>query len=267
VYLRRANHNFFNSGLADEGGHGRRECKPRSKRLTRAAQNAWLARYAPAFFRAMLAGGLAVRAANLDAGAPVRRWVYGRRALTSVLVPRKDRLVLQTGSPDVTPGVAADHCPRGRPCRPGLWQPTYPPQLVVSWSGRRGGTFTSSFDAPRDVRGFDAVRLRVAVDPTNKINPRWRPQAFSLVLRDAGGRSDAARVRKTAPALGFPPGRFGPATKELSYVIGSDLRVPLGAFRGLSLRRLVSISLRFDPTPRGSILLANLELVRGSPPS
>ena len=106
------------------------------------------------------------------------------------------------------------------------------------------------------------MRLRVAVDPTNKLNPRWRPQAFSLVLRDTRGRSAAVAVRKTAPALGFSPGRFGAGTKELSYVIASDVRVPLGSLEGVNLRRLVSASLRFDRTPRGSILLSNLELVR-----
>ena len=202
-----------------------------------------------------------LRAANLDPAAPPRRLVFGRRVLTSILVPRTNRLALRTAIGSA--GATVETCRKGRSCAPGLWQPTYPKQLLVAWS-RRGEMVTSSFAAPRDVREFDAVRLQVAVDPTDHSNPRWRPQAFSLVLRDAGGRSAAARVRRAAPALGFPPGRFGPGTKRLSYVITSDLRVPLGAFRGVNLRRLVSTSLRFDRTRRGSILLANLELVRAS---
>jgi hypothetical protein len=259
VYLRGANHNFFNSTLADEGGGSRRECRPRSKRLTRAAQNAWLARYAPVFFRATLAGGPTLRAANLDPVAPPRRLVFGRRVLTSILVPRTDRITLR--SPTASAGPTVQTCSKGRQCAPGLWQPTYPKQLLVTWS-RHGEMVTSSFAAPRDVRDFEAVRLRVAVDPTNHSNPRWRPQAFSLVLQDSHGRSAAAPVRRTAPALGFPPGRFGAGTKELSYVITSDVRVPLRSFDGVSLRRLVSVSLRFDRTPRGAILLSSLELVR-----
>ena len=125
---------------------------------------------------------------------------------------------------------------------------------------------TNSLGAPRDVRAFDAVRLRIALDPTSRDNPRWRPQAFSLVLRDSRGRSAAAPVRKTAPALGFPPGRFGPGTRERSYVISSDVRVPLGRFKGIDLRRLAAVALRFDRTPTGSILLAGLELVRRGRP-
>ena len=35
VYLRRANHNFFNAALADEGGHSRPGCVPRSRRLAK----------------------------------------------------------------------------------------------------------------------------------------------------------------------------------------------------------------------------------------
>jgi hypothetical protein len=45
-------------------------------------------------------------------------------------------------------------------------------------------------------------------------------------------------------------------------VVTSDVRVPLARFERVDLRRLVAVSLRFDRTPKGSILLAGLELVR-----
>ena len=279
LYLRRANHNFFNAALADEGGHSRPGCVPRSRRLSKVAQTAWLARYAPAFFRAALGAAPAGGAANLNAAVPPRRYVFGRRVLTSIAVPAADRLVVQHpsgpasvrrtatgGRVSVTPGVTVAFCRAGRrPCRPGLWQPVYPRQLSIAWN-ELGAMLTNSLGAPRDVRAFDAVRLRIALDPTSRDNPRWRPQAFSLVLRDSRGRSAAAPVRKTAPALGFPPGRFGPGTAERSYVISSDVRVPLGRFKGIDLRRLAAVALRFDRTPTGSILLAGLELVRRGRP-
>ena len=261
VYPRGANHNFFNSTLADEGGGSRRECRPRSKRLTRAAQTAWLARYAPVFFRAALTGGPALRAANLDPVVPPRRLVlrpasadvHSRPANESPRAPHRDRVG----------GRDCRDLPQGAFMRARALAADVPEAVVGGMEPPRG----DGHQQPRCSAGRPRIRCGAAagaVDPTDHSNPRWRPQAFSLVLRDAGGRSAAARVRRAAPALGFPPGRFGPGTKELSYVITSDLRVPLGAFRGVNLRRLVSTSLRFDRTRRGSILLANLELVRAS---
>jgi hypothetical protein len=259
VYLRRANHNFFNSRLADEGGHDRPGCVRRPERLSRAIQTAWLARYAPALFRSTLFGLRPSVSAGLDPAARAPLRIFRRRVLSSLGIPRADRLVLRHSRN--TGAVTVESCRRGRPCRPGLWQPAYPRQLLVGWA-RSWQVFEAAADRPRDVRSFDAVRLRVAVDPTSPRNRLGRPQQFSLVLTDARGRTAVVRVPRTAPAVAFPRGRFSPGTEPLSYVITSDVRVPLERFRGVNLRRLVSVALRFDGTKSGSILLTEVQLVR-----
>ena len=241
VYLRRANHNFFNSALADEGGHGRRGVASLARAGSREpAQTGWLARYAP---------GVLPRDARGRAGRARSRESRRCRA-AAALCPWPS-----SSSPRSTFPAAIALCFSG-PAGPGERSPDgggrpaerdarrdcplLPPGSSLlalgsgsrrtrdSWSAllasRRGGTFANSFDAPRGCpRSFDAVPAAGGRSTSTQSEPtragaRRRSRSSSATPR--GRTAPASPVRRTAPALGFPPGRLGPGTE------GVELRDP-----------------------------------------
>ncbi len=133
-----------------------------------------------------------------------------------------------------------------------------PTMLKASWD-RRGGTLYN--DIPLKFRNFSAyptLRLRAAVDPTDRRNPAEAAQDFSLRLIDTKGRRASLPVSRYSHAVDAPQTSTDP--EGLKLFILNDIRIPLDHFKGVDLKDIAQVRMDFDRTNRGLAALMDLRL-------
>jgi hypothetical protein len=256
--LEGANHNFYNQELARQGiddGQFARNPTCALARVSGEAQQSFLAALAGAFFDATLIG--ADRPAWLNVTQPVAADLYGQPVQSALSPPAAQRRTLLTGQPVIAGPLTATLCPSGEPCAEGLFQPGLPGGVRLSWA-EPGGEF--SVDLSSVGEPYDTLRLRVALDPTDALNPPGEPISFSVVLTDRAGNSAEVEVPPLLPVL---RGTYEGDDFRFSPVLPRDIRLPLAQFAGVDAASPVSATLRFDRSPTGSVLLVDWELVRG----
>jgi hypothetical protein len=132
-------------------------------------------------------------------------------------------------------------------------------QLVVAWN-RSARLVAKLPRAAGDVSRFGTLGFRAAVNLDGR-NPmpianRARPatQRLDVVLRDRGGRRAGVAAERFSSALDPPVGT------GLRQLLLNDVRIPLTRFRGVDLRRLAAVELRFGVRGRrsGAIQLADM---------
>ncbi|MCL2840377.1 MAG: hypothetical protein FWE05_06350 [Defluviitaleaceae bacterium] len=117
-----------------------------------------------------------------------------------------------------------------------------------------------------DFSGHQALSIYVAVDSSNELNPQGQPQSFSLVLTDTSGTAQIIIIPPETGALYFHIGEEVPAGDILNFPTWrgfmpvSELRVPLSYFTDVNLNDIASITLQFDQTLSGAIMLGEVFL-------
>lgn len=294
AWLERANHNYFNSILADDafGRRDRPDCEPI---LAPEVQRAWLVDYAGDFLETIFGQDpVAVAAAKarmgLDEQSPAPDELYGLPARVASLAPAAHRqtLMLPATAEELTTnllggevtadGATTHFCPKGfysartlpgsEPCRRNyVTVPGQPSHAVVSWE-KPGAALRFALPAGAgDLSGFGALSLRAAVDPASPLNAAGSPQAFTVRLTDRSGNSAAVPTRPGEPALSFPPGLMqDDSSLETGFFTGlvplTTIRLPLSDFAGVDLSQVGEIALIFDQTPSGALFLADVTAVR-----
>ena len=289
VWLEHANHNYFNSTLADEAvtRPGRPDCKPL---LQPEAQRDFLSKYAIDFLAQIYhkdQGAMDRLGMNFQAQAPSE--LYGLPVRVASLAPAADRLRLLlpassaelgtnlAGGSVTSEGVTTFYCEEGyytptvkpgsEPCkRVNLVIPGNPAMVVASWS-QSSAALRFSLPEASDLSQFSSISLRVALDPLSPLNKAGVPQAFTIQLVDKQGKSAAVHTRADEPALQFPAGE-----KEESDIFEggwftgrvpmTSIRMPLSDFAGVDISAIQEITLLFDQSPSGSLFMSDLELVR-----
>lgn len=258
--LEGSNHNYFNQTIEREGiddGLFSRNPDCALTRLTGSGQQTFVVDLATDFFDQALGRGTAPAWLAITQPAPTEQ--YGRAVRTALSPPAAQRRTLLSGEPELVGPLEAALCVAGEPCAEGLFQPGYPDSVRLSWDGE-GAEFRIAIPETPEV--YDAVRLRVAADPTHPLNDPPRPITFNIELTDAAGDSDTVPL----PALAFPPeGTYEGDDYRFSPVVAADIRLPLSDFAGVGPAALASAALHFDGSTQGSVLLLDWELVRGNP--
>jgi len=289
VWLEHANHNYFNSTLADEAvtRPGRPDCKPL---LQPEAQRDFLNAYAIDFLSQVFnqdQDALGRLGMQLQEQAPAE--LYGLPARVASLAPPYDRLRLLlpasaaeqetnlAGGSVTAEGVTTFYCEEGHytpmvkpgsePCkRVNLVIPGNPAMLVLSWS-QSGAALRFSLPEASDLSQFSSLSLRAALDPLSPLNKAGAYQAFTIQLVDQQGNTAYVHTRADEPALQFPVGEKEESdTFEGGWFTGrvplTSIRMPLSDFTGVDLSAIREIRLLFDQAPSGSLFLGDLELVR-----
>ena len=136
-------------------------------------------------------------------------------------------------------------------------------QLVVAWN-HPARLVAELPPAAANVSAYRTIGFRTAVN-LDRRNPEPRrnraapaTQRLDVVLRNRSGRRAAVAAERVSSAL-YPSVGSG-----LRQLVLNDVRVPLGRFRGVDLRRLAAVELRFGVRGRqsGSIQLADLAFQR-----
>ena len=292
VYLEGAGHNGFNTILEPESADpsGNRPDCTADLLLDAETQQAFLAEYTIDFLRTLYGEPSqaqdAERRLGILAGETVPENIYDVPAFVSLLPDRNRRLTFfqpqskEELSQNLVGGdvwltdLSALFCPEGyyvpdaepgkEPCkRVNFNQPGYPQQFVVSWESNEAELRTNLPEAYADISNFDALQLRATLDPLSDLNEEGEPQSFTIELLDDSGQS----YRVVVPNLEFPEGVRQPNDFfEGDYFTGQvhmrTVRIPLEEFEGVDLANITEIALLFDQTERGTLFVADLELVR-----
>lgn len=294
LWLERANHNHFNEQLPPDpfGLRGRPDCAPL---LEPGAQRAVLVDAAGDFLTAIFSADPAAVAAaearlGMAAAQPAPAALYGAAGRVAghapaanrlpLLVPRQEEELAANlaGGTVTAEGITTFFCEEGystpwsrpgsEPCkRPNVTIPAHPAMAVLTWSAPGAAWRFSLPAAHGDLRGYSAVSLRAAVDPTSPLNAPGRAQAFSVQLTDRAGQTATVRTRPDEPALTFPLGEV--QTDEVfadglfsAPVPMTTIRLPLADFAGVDLSQVSELTLRFDQAESGALFVGDLEFVR-----
>jgi uncharacterized lipoprotein YbaY len=274
VYLKGANHNFFNSILPDEAESSTRAGCESKNRLSADEQRAFLAQYAPDFMDAAFGVKPYPEVAGLDPFLAAPDRMYGYRVLTSLTLPAAQRrsVLLPTetnrfqnnfgGDNTIGGPLNVAYCETNQPCLTWDVQPGQPDQLRLSWTGPNAVFSTTLPYEAQDLSQFEMLHLRALVDPTAFLNAPQLLQSFSVIVQDLEGDTSTVKVSAKTPALAYQPG--APDTKFYGWsglAPLSSIRIPLSAFTGVDLSRVHTIALALDGQPTGSILIADLEFL------
>jgi hypothetical protein len=294
AWLEAANHNGFNTILGPDlfGNPDRPDCE---SILSPEVQQAFMGDYATAFLttifspdpQAILA---AKNALGLDVTVPAPDELFGLEGRLASLAAPEDRLTLllpaeaadlaqtQQGGAVVADNLTMTFCPSGyflsaefpgtEPCRRrSVVVPGNPSLLVASWETEDGELRLELPEGAGDLSRFEAISMRAALDPLSPLNSPEASQSFSVRLTDAAGNTAVTITQPDEPSLRYPEGEFvdedsaeGP--RFTGRVPLTTLRLPLDNFAGVDLANIREIALVFDQTPRGTLFIADIELVR-----
>jgi hypothetical protein len=130
-----------------------------------------------------------------------------------------------------------------------------PPVTNLRWTSPTGRLRVAISSGRRDLRGFDAVTMRVAPDPATT-----GPVDVSVRFVDAAGRNVTVPVSAVSNALQrLPGGDYG-----LPKTMLRSVRIPIARLKSLALRDVRRVELVTDRVPRGSVFVSDLAVVRAS---
>ncbi len=128
-------------------------------------------------------------------------------------------------------------------------------QLEIGWS-RPGAFLDNAIPAGAgDFTPFSVLTFRTALNFTDGRNFTAYDD-FDVQLTDSAGKSASTPVSAWSKALSYPPGKIA----RLPKVGLAGVRIPLAAFQGVDLSRIVSVKYVFDRQATGAILLTGLSL-------
>lgn len=124
-------------------------------------------------------------------------------------------------------------------------------RLRVEWDAATDGFVNNLPAGARDVSRFGTLQFRVGVDHTDASNPSL--VEFSITLEDGSTSASVSSLSYFGlNDLYFPPG------DEAATTIMNTLRVPLNLFSGIDLSDLRRVTLQFNGSPGGTILLSDI---------
>ena len=266
VYLRGANHNFFNRAmLADDG-------TSEKNRLTREQQEDFLTHYAGAFLSMYAKGNAPWGIWDVKEAQPVSMFGYavtasyfqpGRRSLLSV--SETGLSALQAGGAATVsyteqtpgPGGILFHHPGGSMNDRTL------PLYRIGWNGTDGAVSLPM--QTTDLSNFSALSLFVAADSSDGLNPPGKPQAFTVTLKDGSGMLRSVLIPAGTSALAWHSGEAQEFEGfDTTFTVWSgqmplgELRIPLSCFEGLDFSKITECSILLNQTPSGAVMTSGL---------
>lgn len=279
VYLYGANHNFFNTSLEADDSEGLRYRKPYDKKLSDIEQQEFLKQYVIDFLTSINKNSISGIGLDVNETAPGH--IYGYKVLTSlgtanseiILRPESkesiDRNLLDAENiaQDVKVSYEVDSSFYKEDSSPftHAGNPKYIGMLNLLWE-KIGASFKTILpDSVKDISGFSALSLYVAVDPANPLNPKDKNQSLTIQIKDNNSNYSKVLIDPSAPAMTYAKGELIKneyADYWSTYSPFSSLRIPLEYFQEVDLTSIDSIELLFDQTHSGSLMVGEIALIK-----
>ncbi len=104
----------------------------------------------------------------------------------------------------------------------------------------------------------------LSLDPANKLNDGNVPQSLMITLTDKNGYLEHLILDETSIALHLPDGNLisnDYQSQWSTFTPLSNLRIPLDTFTKVDLSQIAEITIKFNQTQSGSILVGDLRLL------
>ncbi|MCL2195725.1 MAG: hypothetical protein FWB76_07230 [Oscillospiraceae bacterium] len=275
VFLRGAGHNFFNrvtivDDRASELSHANEN--DQSTWLSREAHERFLLHYAAAFLAVVT--GQREPWGTFNASEPQPATLFGFAATASTYFPGTQPLMGTTvpirehGTAQVNhfvqsfPAQAVGH---GLFNHPGVLSSRERrlPLRNITWDSRNSAVaFELVLD---DITQAAAISLFVGVDSSDARNTMGEHQSLSVGLTDTHGAAQFVTIPVGTSALFTHRGEVlavqGFGDIWLGHTPLGELRVPLQHFDEIDLRAVAQLTLRFDQTGTGAVMLGGVYLV------
>ena len=265
VFLRGANHNFFNRFMERDEGTSQ------VNRLTRAEQEEFMMHYAASFL-ALVSGNRAPWGAFAASYAQPQT-MFGFHVIASTYIPAPQAVIAvpsaATAAAVTTSGGASAgfhmQIPNedGHFNHPGVSSDKPLALYDLQWS-RNGGAATFPL-LDGNFSNHHALSLYIAVDSSNAQNPEGQDQAITVILRDTAGESRSITIPRGTAALTWNPGELEQNEwSDYPHWVGhmplGELRIPLALFGGMDLRNIAELTISFDQTNTGAVMLSGIYL-------
>lgn len=278
VFLRGANHSFFNRMFEEDDRYWENSlanAQHQSTWLTREEQEDFLSHYASAFLAVVT--GQREPWGTFNVHEPQPATLFGFAATASTYVAGMQQLIAEPtqdlaanvqGSTTATfhqqsfPAQSVGHGLFNHPSVLGR-QNARLPLYAIAWN-QRGDEITFPV-LVTDLSEANAISLFVAVDASDARNPQLGEQSFSVVLTNESGAQQSVVIPRGTSALVTHPGQrihvqdFGDIW--LGWTPLGELRIPLHYFNNIDLSAVTQLTIRFDQTHSGVVMLASGWLV------
>lgn len=279
IYLRGANHNFFNRMFVEDDRESRASPQFLSQRdrwLTREQQEDFLKRYSVAFFAH-------VRDEQtfdvFNPSVPQPNTLFDFHLTSSTYLPGIQPLLdvpSETGLATLTTtgSAAADFFVQSFESRMANRHFRHPgvnmseggdrlPLYELSWTDTDGRISLTPLIT--DFSNYQALSIYIAVDSSHDITPAGEDQSLTIVLTDGAGTEKHLLIPVGTSALTYHHGAlqiFEEFDMEewSGYMPLGELRLPLRYFDTLDLTNIATISILFDQTSAGVVMLSNMYL-------
>ena len=272
VYLKGANHNFFNSILE---GEGTRDKVKVINPLTKEQQRGFLVDYTIDFIDAIFNNN--TKDTAFDITAPSPNQMYGYTVITKLDNPIVEKAkIIDVGSSkevetkDVTVKIATESwIPEkdtvGAFTDPRLGEPI--PVMTLSWKQKGASAMKKNFKN-KDFSKHQTITFSIAPDPANELSKPDVDQAFNVAIKDSKGNESKVLLGVETTVLQYVegeinPGDYGDGTAYpawTNYTPIGEVRIPLSYFKGIDLTDVISLTFEFDQTDSGSLVIEDVEL-------
>jgi hypothetical protein len=265
VYLRGGNHAFFNREFTEDDA-----ANVTKQRLTRPEQEDFALHYVAAFLAVYVQGKQPF--GIFDPTMPVPDTVFGKTAASSLFWPSAEQLItVDAAKAGLTASGGADlsyvEAKEGSDVL--FHHPAVSGETVVyrlNWSGQ-DGEVTISTPAESDFSNDFALSLFLAIDSSDPANPADQPQALTVSLGDAAGGQASIVLPPQTAALAYHVGErehFEGDSFDLwrGWMPLSEVRIPLNKFTGVALDQVTSVTLQFNQTTSGTLMLSRAQILK-----
>lgn len=281
VYLYGANHNFFNEALdVDDSETLSEPIIDYEKKLKPEDQRLFLKQYAVDFLTSVFDKPVPSIGVSPQETAPGS--LYGYKVLTSLAVPKNSKVIWRPkGDEDVTLNllggenmadnvqvkfIMESYVPINDP---GPFNHAGLPKklgfLSLNWENKDASITTMIPEDNSDFSDYDSLSLYTSLDPSNPLNPKDKNQSLTIVIKDKTGNSDSVLIDSTAPTMHYQKGHIikNPYAPYWStYTSLNSLRVRLKYFDEIDLASVESVSLVFDQTDSGALMVGDMSLLK-----
>ena len=264
VFLRGANHNFFNRFMTND------DATLQVNRLTREEQEQFMATYAAAFL-AVVTGSRAPWGA-FSASYAQPRTMFGFPVVASTYIPTPRAVIAEPSATTAAAVTTSQNASAGFHVQvwneeghfhhPGTSADVPLPLYDLQWTG--AGTVTFPL-LDNNFSTHHALSLYIAVDSSNDLNPKGQDQTLTITLRDRAGINRSVSLPQGTAALTWNPGELEQDEwSDTPHWIGQmplgELRIPLALFGGIDLRYIVEITLTSAGDQGVAVMLSGIYL-------
>lgn len=272
--LEKANHNYFNKNILINDAKMNRTEDELSNQLSREDQEKFLSNFAVDFFNASISNN--IENTMYDLNLPQVNEMYGYNVKVQTINNKVNNLIDVKNTENFLGEGAtientqdswfyADDKVTVDTVTFGDDAYKIRPLINIKWTSIDDKV--KVLPKSTDFSNNNSLVFNVVIDSSNELNEKHVSQRFSIEIKDKSGNTSKIVLPENLSALAYTQGKI-----DSTKINGEDfkfwtsitpigqLKLPLSEFKNINLKNVDSVSLIFDQTNSGSILIDSIEL-------